>query len=65
MQGFDRLMTPVSIANMTYEHGSFVGYTVFFEFKHYKPKKKKLSTRCFAFMEADEIQPAQEMCLEL
>lgn len=29
---------------------------VFFEFKHWKPKKKKLSTRCFCFMEPDEIK---------
>eukprot|EP01028_Stygiella_incarcerata_P002286 TRINITY_DN14248_c1_g1_i1.p1 TRINITY_DN14248_c1_g1~~TRINITY_DN14248_c1_g1_i1.p1 ORF type:complete len:292 (-),score=71.99 TRINITY_DN14248_c1_g1_i1:46-921(-) len=28
---------------------------IFFEFKHYKAKKKKLSTRCFAFLEMDEI----------
>jgi len=33
---------------------------VFFEFKHYKPKKKKISTRCFAFMEYDEIAKAKE-----
>jgi len=35
------------------------GCSVFFEFKHYKPKKKKISTRCFAFMEYDEILKAK------
>ncbi len=29
---------------------------VFFEFKHYKPKKTKVSTKCFCFMEKDELQ---------
>jgi len=29
---------------------------VFFEFKHYKPKKAKVSTRCYSFMELDEMQ---------
>mmetsp|Transcript_37807 Transcript_37807/g.119256 ORF Transcript_37807/g.119256 Transcript_37807/m.119256 type:complete len:293 (+) Transcript_37807:292-1170(+) len=32
-----------------------VGSAVFFEFKHFKPKKKKISTKAFAFMEYDEI----------
>lgn len=35
----------------------FVGAAIFFEFKHYKPKKKFTSTKCFAFMEMDEIKP--------
>ncbi|CAB1342711.1 unnamed protein product, partial [Coregonus sp. 'balchen'] len=30
---------------------------IFFEFKHYKPKKRFTSTTCFAFMEMDEIKP--------
>uniref|UniRef100_A0A672HH93 C2 Aida-type domain-containing protein n=1 Tax=Salarias fasciatus TaxID=181472 RepID=A0A672HH93_SALFA len=30
---------------------------IFFEFKHYKPKKRFTSTKCFAFMEMDEIKP--------
>jgi len=30
--------------------------SIFFEFKHYKPKKKYVSTRCFTFMEGDEIK---------
>jgi len=41
---------------------------LFFEFKHYKPAKKKISTRCFALMEARELKVAQErkqVCLEL
>uniref|UniRef100_A0A8D2D9G5 C2 Aida-type domain-containing protein n=1 Tax=Sciurus vulgaris TaxID=55149 RepID=A0A8D2D9G5_SCIVU len=33
------------------------GAAIFFEFKHYKPKKRFTSTKCFAFMEMDEIQP--------
>ncbi|XP_078000787.1 axin interactor, dorsalization-associated protein B-like [Glandiceps talaboti] len=32
------------------------GTAIFFEFKHYKPKKKFTSTKCFAFMELDEIR---------
>lgn len=32
------------------------GYALFFEFKHYKPKKNKVSTRCYAFMEKDELK---------
>ncbi|XP_033874750.1 axin interactor, dorsalization-associated protein isoform X2 [Acipenser ruthenus] len=33
------------------------GAAIFFELKHYKPKKKFTSTKCFAFMEMDEIKP--------
>ncbi|XP_076964551.1 axin interactor, dorsalization-associated protein-like [Callospermophilus lateralis] len=33
------------------------GAAIFFEFKHYKPKKRVTSTKCFAFMEMDEIKP--------
>ncbi|KAK3580872.1 hypothetical protein CHS0354_032933 [Potamilus streckersoni] len=32
------------------------GYAIFFEFQHYKPKKQTVSTRCWAFMEQDEIK---------
>lgn len=32
------------------------GFAIFFEFKHYKPKKATVSTRCWAFMERDEIK---------
>ncbi|XP_040207339.1 axin interactor, dorsalization-associated protein isoform X2 [Rana temporaria] len=35
------------------------GAAIFFEFKHYKPKKRFTSTKCFAFMELDEIKPGQ------
>lgn len=35
---------------------SISGYAIFFEFKHYKPKKGSVSTRCWAFMESDEIK---------
>ena len=35
----------------------FPGAAIFFEFKHYKPKKRFTSTKCFGFMELDEIKP--------
>jgi hypothetical protein len=41
---------------------------LFFEFKHYKPQKKKISTRCYALMEPKEILLAKgqpSSCLEL
>jgi hypothetical protein len=43
---------------------------LFFEFKHFKPAKKKISTRCFALLEAAELAKAQSrsgqtVCLEL
>lgn len=38
---------------------------IFFEFKHYKPKKKMVSTRCWAFMELRELKRDEEMVLEL
>ncbi|KAJ7384639.1 hypothetical protein OS493_020217, partial [Desmophyllum pertusum] len=40
------------------------GTAIFFEFKHYKPKKDIVSTRCFAFMEQDELKPGPA-CIEL
>uniref|UniRef100_A0A8C5KRH2 Axin interactor, dorsalization-associated protein n=1 Tax=Jaculus jaculus TaxID=51337 RepID=A0A8C5KRH2_JACJA len=33
------------------------GAAIFFEFKHYRPKTRFTSTKCFAFMEMDEIKP--------
>ncbi|KAK3092632.1 hypothetical protein FSP39_005182 [Pinctada imbricata] len=33
-----------------------MGFAIFFEFKHFKPKKKVVSTKCWAFMEKDEIK---------
>jgi len=52
---------------------------LFFEFKHFKPAKKKISTRCFAMLESAELRKivqanaasggqqagAQPICLEL
>merc|ERR1719375_1334950 len=38
---------------------------LFFEFKHYKPKKKKISTRCWAFMELNELKMDEEIVLEI
>ena len=43
---------------------SFEGAAIFFEFKHYKPKKDIVSARCFAFMEQDEFKPGSA-CIEL
>ncbi|MEE6473838.1 hypothetical protein FKM82_010185 [Ascaphus truei] len=40
------------------------GAAIFFEFKHYKPKKRFTSTKCFAFIELDEIKSGQ-MVIEL
>ncbi|XP_033635278.1 axin interactor, dorsalization-associated protein A-like [Asterias rubens] len=33
------------------------GTAIFFEFKHFKVKKRTISTKCFAFMEMDELKP--------
>eukprot|EP00811_Abedinium_folium_P033239 NODE_6218_length_1692_cov_10.115655.p1 GENE.NODE_6218_length_1692_cov_10.115655~~NODE_6218_length_1692_cov_10.115655.p1 ORF type:complete len:291 (+),score=55.35 NODE_6218_length_1692_cov_10.115655:62-934(+) len=38
---------------------------LFFEFKHYKPKKKKTSTRCWCFMELNELKQDEEIVLEI
>ena len=38
---------------------------LFFEFKHYKPKKKKVSTRAWAFMELSELKRDEEIILEI
>ena len=43
---------------------SFAGTAIFFEFKHFKPKRKQISTKCWTFMEMDEIK-AGPACLEL
>jgi len=51
--------------NVSYEDMMRRGAAVFFEFKHYKPKKKKVSTRCWAFMELDELKRDEEVLLEL
>ncbi|XP_028398495.1 axin interactor, dorsalization-associated protein-like [Dendronephthya gigantea] len=40
------------------------GSAIFFEFYHFKPKKKRISTKCWTFMELDEIR-AGSACLEL
>eukprot|EP01136_Pigoraptor_vietnamica_P032427 Opistho-1_new@94260 len=37
---------------------------IFFALKHYKAASRKVSTRCYAFMEPDEIKPGPA-CLEL
>ncbi|KAK3755132.1 hypothetical protein QZH41_017507 [Actinostola sp. cb2023] len=40
------------------------GTAIFFELKHYKPKKNIISTKCFAFMEQDELRSG-DACIEL
>lgn len=35
------------------------GSAIFLEFKHHKPKKSIISTKCFSFMEMDEIKPGR------
>lgn len=42
-----------------------VGFAIFFEFKHYKPKKKKNSLKCFSFVEKDELRDGAKTVLEL
>lgn len=32
---------------------------IFFEFQHYKSSKKRLSKKCFSFMEMHEIKPGK------
>ena len=32
------------------------GSAIVFEFKHFKPKKKKVSTKAWAFMDVDEFR---------
>ncbi|CAK0836574.1 unnamed protein product [Prorocentrum cordatum] len=51
--------------NVSFEDMDSRGAALFFEFKHYKPKKKKVSTRCWAFMELAELRPDSEIVLEL
>ena len=31
-------------------------FAIFFELKHYKPKKQIVSTKCWSFLERDEIK---------
>lgn len=51
--------------NLSLEDMQRQGAALFFEFKHYKPKKKKISTRCWAFMELNELRRDEEMVLEI
>ncbi|CEM20092.1 unnamed protein product [Vitrella brassicaformis CCMP3155] len=39
--------------------------SIFFEFKHYKPKKHKVSTRCWSLMEINELRRDEEIVLEI
>ncbi|XP_014669499.1 PREDICTED: axin interactor, dorsalization-associated protein B-like isoform X2 [Priapulus caudatus] len=32
------------------------GFVIFFELKHFKPKKQRKSVKCFSFLESDEIK---------
>jgi hypothetical protein len=51
--------------NISLEEMQRQAAALFFEFKHYKPKKKKVSTRCWAFMELSELKMDEEIVLEL
>lgn len=51
--------------NVSHEDMQRQQAALFFEFKHYKPKKKKISTRCWAFMELSELKRDEEIVLEL
>eukprot|EP00931_Biecheleriopsis_adriatica_P073538 TRINITY_DN477_c0_g1_i1.p1 TRINITY_DN477_c0_g1~~TRINITY_DN477_c0_g1_i1.p1 ORF type:complete len:323 (-),score=86.16 TRINITY_DN477_c0_g1_i1:7-975(-) len=51
--------------NVSLEDMQKSGAAIFFEFKHYKPKKKKVSTRCWAFMELTELKRDEEIVLEI
>eukprot|EP00927_Polykrikos_kofoidii_P022269 TRINITY_DN2082_c0_g1_i1.p2 TRINITY_DN2082_c0_g1~~TRINITY_DN2082_c0_g1_i1.p2 ORF type:complete len:319 (+),score=63.65 TRINITY_DN2082_c0_g1_i1:85-957(+) len=51
--------------NISYEDMQQQSAAIFFEFKHYKPKKTKISTRCWAFMELDELKRDEEIVLEI
>jgi len=58
---FDReIFLNISLEDMQRQNAA-----IFFEFKHYKPKKKKISTRCWAFMELNEVRCDEEIVLEL
>lgn len=50
----------ISLEDMTREKAA-----LFFEFRHFKPKKNKVSTRCWGFMELSELKRDEEMVLEL
>ncbi|CAK9005081.1 Axin interactor [Durusdinium trenchii] len=51
--------------NVSLEDMERSGAAIFFEFKHYKPKKKKISTRCWCFMELAELKRDEEVVLEI
>lgn len=51
--------------NISLEDMERANAAIFFEFKHYKPKKKKVSTRCWCFMELNELRRDEEILLEI
>jgi len=51
--------------NISFEEMHASCATIFLEFKHFKPKKKKISTRCWTFMELPEMKRDEEIVLEL
>jgi hypothetical protein len=71
--------TPVAVekrvAHVVFQHVIYLrvsleemkrrGAAIFFEFKHYKPKKEKVSTRCWCFMEMSEVKADEETVLEI
>ena len=40
------------------------GSAVIFEFRHFKKEKSKISTKCWAFLEREELKPGEHV-LEL
>ena len=44
------------VDDVSHSCGTDAGFAVVYEFKHYKPKKKLISTRCWTFMERDELK---------
>lgn len=51
--------------NISFEEMQQCNASIFLEFKHFKPKKKKISTRCWTFMELSELKRDEEIVLEL
>ena len=58
--GGHQIFLRISLEDMERE-----GAAIFYEFKHYKPRKKKISTRCWSFMEMAELQRDKESVLEI
>eukprot|EP00919_Chromeraceae_sp_WS-2016_P027616 GHVR01065548.1.p1 GENE.GHVR01065548.1~~GHVR01065548.1.p1 ORF type:complete len:306 (+),score=65.08 GHVR01065548.1:43-960(+) len=53
------------ILNISHEIMQREGCAVIFEFKHFKPKKNKISTRCWSMLEMNEMKSDEELVLEI